>query len=56
MSSENQTQIEVPVGNSCTSVVQWSDHVHQDQGRTQRGAAGAVAPPEKIKLAIFILL
>ena len=28
------------------------------QGRTQRGggAAGAVAPPEKIKLAIFILL
>ena len=27
-----------------------------DQGRTQRGAAGAVAPPKKIKLAIFILL
>ena len=30
MSSENQTHIEVPVGNSCTSVVQWSDNVHQD--------------------------
>ena len=26
------------------------------QGRTQRGAAGAVATPKKIKLAIFILL